>query len=419
MGNSKLSVEEVMDRIKTAMHAKAGRTDNNIMPQSSANQSSGIENSLRQLDMEVRNNNQRWNIKVEQPITSHRRIIGPVLIFGRRLVQKYLRWYINPPFDQQREFNGSITRSINVIRNIVHAHDSKIEAQQSKINAYESIIAAQEHAINQAREQLDSELSISADRLRRIERRLNEGRISQYPPITLDRLVKEDKEGHNDIDYFLFEQRYRGNREDIKRRQKIYVDHFKGKSNVLDLGCGRGEFVELLIENGIKVTGIDSSRDMVLFCKEKGLPVIESDLFEYLNTIEDDSVDGIFAAQVIEHLTPDRLLKFIKLAYTKLKPAGTIVLETINPQCLTASANWFYMDLSHVKPVHPLTIQFIFEAEGFKSIQLKYLNPITDRSIPKLTIEGVNGNLEEFNQAVEKLNQFLYGPQDYAIIGTK
>nr|WP_243145850.1 class I SAM-dependent methyltransferase [Clostridium chromiireducens] len=259
------------------------------------------------------------------------------------------------------------------------------------------------------------------DRLRRIERQLNKKLDrAEKQRITVSSIVEKDKIENLDIDYFLFEQKYRGTIEDIKGRQKKYVDIFRGRNNVLDIGCGRGEFVELLTEENIQVIGIDINEDFVEYCKDRGLNVKYDDMFKYLENCEDNSIGGIYCSQVIEHLTPEQMLKFIRLANKKLSLNSPFVLETINPQNLVAVANWFYMDISHIRPVHPLTLEFILESEGFAKIRTLYLNNDEINRLPELKINDVkDSNLDEFNYKLNKINDLLFGAQDYAIVCNK
>jgi O-antigen chain-terminating methyltransferase len=109
----------------------------------------------------------------------------------------------------------------------------------------------------------------------------------------------------------------------------------------------------------------------------------------------------------------------IRLAYKKMQPDAYIVLETINIQTVYAYLQYFYMDLSHIKPVHPETLKFILESEGFRNIQIMYLNPADDKKIPALKLNEIGTNLDEFNRGIEQINDFLYGYQDYAIVAIK
>jgi O-antigen chain-terminating methyltransferase len=116
-----------------------------------------------------------------------------------------------------------------------------------------------------------------------------------------------------DFDYARFEERFRGDEHEIKERQRTYLQYFQDKENILDIGCGRGEFLELLRESGIKAGGVDLDLDMVLLCREKGLDVSMNDSFTHLGALPDESVGGVFAAQPIEHLHPRRVIELVKL----------------------------------------------------------------------------------------------------------
>ncbi len=195
----------------------------------------------------------------------------------------------------------------------------------------------------------------------------------------------------------------------------MYLEIFKECKDVLDIGCGRGEFVELLSEQGVKVKGIDISEDFIDLCTQLGLNVELADMFEYLENLDDASVGGIFCGQVVEHLKPTDLIRFIELAQRKLVPKAPIVIETINPKNIVAVSNWFYMDISHVRPVHPDTLNFIIETHGFYENRIMYLNPNTNSMLPQIELEEA----KEFNEKFVQVNECLFGPQDYAVVAYK
>ena len=229
-----------------------------------------------------------------------------------------------------------------------------------------------------------------------------------------------------DMNFFVFEEKFRGAREDIKERQLKFLEYSRDCKNVLDIGCGRGEFLEILKENGINAKGIDINEDMVGYCQSKRLNVEKADAIEYLDKIEDKSLDSIFLDQVVEHLEPKYLIKLLELCHKKLKFGYYIVIETVNPLSLTSFAN-FYLDLSHKKPIHPETLKFLSESAGFREIEVKFFSPIPDEYKLKKVEVGENIGVEEkeremigvYNYNIEKLNGILYGHQDYAVIGKK
>jgi SAM-dependent methyltransferase len=224
-----------------------------------------------------------------------------------------------------------------------------------------------------------------------------------------------------DFDYLGFEERYRGSEEEIKERFRVYVDRFKGAAGVLDIGCGRGEFLELLRAARIEAKGVDLDLDMVLLCREKGLDVAKADGPPYLESLPDESLDGVFASQVIEHMETSDIVRLVQLAHRKLRADGILILETPNPRCLTVFAETFYMDLSHTRPIHPAAAKFLLESTGFRNVELQFSAPVDPSvRIPALPAASFpSGAVDEFNRGVERLNELLYGPQDYAVIGEK
>ena len=225
------------------------------------------------------------------------------------------------------------------------------------------------------------------------------------------------------INYFIFEERFRGSRAEIKQRQKDFISFFEGCKNVLDVGCGRGEFLELMRENGIEGHGIDIDEDMVAFCSSKGLNVEKIDAISYLEKIDDNSLDGLLLDQVIEHMEPDYLIKMLELCYKKLNLGYYVLIETVNPLSLVSFFN-FYLDLSHKKPIHPETLKFLISSMNFREIDIRFLSPIPDelrlRKIEKDNAEmGDKRMMEIYNHNIDMLNNFLYGAQDYLVIGKK
>lgn len=218
------------------------------------------------------------------------------------------------------------------------------------------------------------------------------------------------------IDYFDFENHFRGSREHIKKVQQIYLPYFAGKKNVLDLGCGRGEFTELLKENGVGVTGIDLYEPYVMYMKSLGLPVKLGDALEYLR--ETKSTDGIFMGQVVEHISIDMIVSICRLAYEKLEDGCCLIMETPNPRSLAIFTECFYMDPSHQKPIHPYTLKYIAEKSGFSRVDILY----TESSRMPLSIPALKAgdpDFEQFNNAMQHVSELLYGSQDYSVIARK
>ncbi|PYT26982.1 MAG: hypothetical protein DMG57_19625 [Acidobacteria bacterium] len=208
------------------------------------------------------------------------------------------------------------------------------------------------------------------------------------------------------MDYLRFSERFRGSEEYVRNSFKFYVPLFSGRKDVLDIGCGRGEFLALMHEAGVPARGVDLSREWVALCVQKGLRAEVADLFRYLGDLPDFALDGIFCAQVVEHLPPDRIPEFIRLAAQKLVRDGLIVIETPNPECLAIFATHFYLDPTHTRPVPHSLLAFYMEEHGLGGIELHRRSPAVD-SIPELA------------EVPQGVRDALFGGLDYAIIGRK
>lgn len=217
-----------------------------------------------------------------------------------------------------------------------------------------------------------------------------------------------------DFNYPAFEDKFRGPQTEIKNRQTDYIGFFANCKNVYDVGCGRGELLELFEEHNIEATGIDMNPDMVEICQKKNLKVKQANGIDLLKSLNNESCDGIISLQVIEHLKPQQLLEFIKEAHRVLKPGSHMVVETINPMSLEIYRSSLVLDITHVKPYHPETVKFIFEQYGFSqaNISCRSMSSENDQFTHKKDDEIFNSNMD-------KLNKYLTNYLDYAIIAKK
>lgn len=208
------------------------------------------------------------------------------------------------------------------------------------------------------------------------------------------------------FDYGRFAERFRGSEEYVKSGQQFYLPYFSACRNVLDIGCGRGEFLEMMHAAGVPAKGIDLSPESIAICRHKGMEAEAADLFEYLAGLPEASLDGIFCSQVVEHLPPGRLPEMIKLCASRLARNGVLALETPNPECLAIFATHFYLDPTHHRPVPHTLLAFYLEEFGVGNIEVKKLSPAVE-SMPSLASLP-----EDFREA-------FFGGLDYAILGKK
>jgi SAM-dependent methyltransferase len=311
------------------------------------------------------------------PVTAEREAGGGPKGFVKRLLRKFMRWYVEPLAADQRVFNNSVLKLIDALSERTDA-----------------AIAGREQA-----ERLVRELE---ERVVRLERR---GPSAAGTPAAAT--VAAQPAAAALPDYFAFESRMRGSVEGVRDRQRPYVDDFRNAAPVLDIGCGRGELLMLLRDAGLEARGIDADADMVAYARGEGLDVEQADLVEHLGGLEDSSLGGIFMGQVVEHLPPGTLARALELAAAKLRPGGVLVAETINPLSPIALRNYF-ADLTHAQPLVPETLELLARQAGFANTELRFLNEPAERlTEPDDPVIAAN---------VRRLNELLFAPLDYALV---
>lgn len=406
--DDEIDVEDIMRQIKENIKKRRingaydDKMEDIINNPLSVHTHSHLENTVLHTDddnlsrnLEYINNN--WDMHTEYYISSHRSIIGTFLVRSRQLIHGEVRRYVDLIVGKQTEFNAHIVNLMNKL--------------SSRIDKLDKIF---DDKVTYFFDTINADLKNKAWLANLLDDKIQD-RLEFIPSTDVDEVMN----------YFLFEEKHRGSTEEIKQRQLIYLEYYKNCHKVLDIGCGRGEFLSLLKDNNIGANGIDLNEDMVLYCQKNNLDVSQDNALTYLQSLENKSLDGVFSAQVVEHLQPDELISLIKLCYDKMIFGTYFVAETVNPICLSTFSNIFYVDLSHVKPVHPATMQFLMESVGFRDVEFKFISPHPEGT--KLeAIEVENGiddvarrQLEVMNANIDKLNGLLYGYQDYAVIGKK
>jgi len=234
----------------------------------------------------------------------------------------------------------------------------------------------------------------------------------------------------DDYKYLGFEDAFRGAGAPIEERLRVYVPIFNGRSNVLDIGCGRGELLAALRHGGVSARGIDTNSAMVAVARERGLDAQQADALAYVTSLPPGSLGGVIATQVIEHLDPRYLMRLIDAAADKLQPGSPIVFETINPACWLAFFSSYIRDFTHVRPVHPETLQYLLRASGFTRVEIRYSAPVPEHMKMK-TVDlpaDVLGASDSPSKALAQiahtlnanaviLNNLLFSYLDYAAIG--
>ncbi len=343
------------------------------------------------------------DFSVDVPISSHRRVAGPWIVRVKRLMLRGLRWYFLALASRFRTFGTNVVNATELLAERVA--------------------------------DVESELPRIREKLTRIERNLRERRGDA--PSAGPAPAASASAGHRDagnrgqswgadwsIDYLDFEHRFRGSTQEIASSQRKYVSLFgRSRGRVLDLGCGRGEFLALLREAAIDAYGVDRYPDMVTYCRDRGLEVVEQELLAHLAAVPAASLGGLSALQVLEHLDPPQVVRFFQLAADALAKGSTLLVETINPQSLFVFAHALYVDLGHLKPLHPLTLQWLAEAVGFSDVRVEYFEPVPDeyhpQELPRVGDEAFNRLVDQLNENFRRIDRTLFGPQDFALIARR
>ena len=259
------------------------------------------------------------------------------------------------------------------------------------------------------------------------------GHASSVMPAMGGDTVPSTLAGNSPLDswkYPAFEAAFRGSQEEIAARLASYVPLFEGAHDVLDVGCGRGEFLDLLQKSGISARGLDANYEMVEICRARGLDVAHSDALSHLKALGDESLGGLFAAQVVEHLAPDYLLAFLTEIQRVLRPGAPLVLETVNVACWYAFFQSYIRDITHARPLHPETLQYLVTASGFAGAEVQFRVPVPAasrlRKPERVAYEASGQNRDAINALastvennVERLNSLLFTHLDYAVIARR
>jgi len=246
---------------------------------------------------------------------------------------------------------------------------------------------------------------------------ITKGAVKSVEKISRDKLQDLTDEISYDLDalYVFLEDNLRGNRKEIKERFQIYIPIIKeanvGMKNspILDIGCGRGEWLELLKEADLHARGLDSNKVMVKICKERGLDVTESKVLSFIENVSDNSLGAVTGFHLIEHYGFDFLIKLLDEILRVLKPGGLVILETPNPNNVLVGSCSFYLDPTHNKPIPSSLIKLVLESRGFSKVRVMNINPFKDDFKIK----------EDKSETSKRFNDYFYGPQDYAAVGYK
>ncbi len=242
-----------------------------------------------------------------------------------------------------------------------------------------------------------------------IQYRLKEIRVQmEQLQALIDELQKRGQINDDEL-YVALEDRFRGTREDIKKRFETYLPYVETVRDglVIDLGSGRGEWLELLRETGITARGVEQNRISSDKGRERGLEIVGGDAFAHLRTLPDGSVAAVTGFHIIEHMPIDALVSLLAEVMRVLRPGGLVIFETPNPENVLVGSNFFYLDPTHHHPLPSELMEFLLESRGFKRVEVLNLHPWD------------SGRVAGEGELAERFNGFFFGPMDYAILGWK
>jgi len=298
-----------------------------------------------------------------------------------------------------------------------HQYDTSIQQNEQILQELIQRNQFLENSLAEVRMQFNYQQRNQDAFLQEMIERSSQAQDSNQAPI--QSVLKEHIDDKLDAYYVAFEDACRGTREEIRKNLSEYLPYIQNTIDALalsedesaiitDVGCGRGEWLELVSEQGWHARGLDLNKVMVQDCQAKGLEVKEGDVVEYLSKLEENSLTAVTAFHIIEHLPFKSLLALFEGTIRALKPGGMIIFETPNPENVLVGSHTFYHDPTHRNPITPTSAQFLARYTGFSKIDILRLHPYPVEA-------RVPGN----EPVTERVNGHLCGPQDYALIAYK
>ena len=385
--------------------------------------------------------NRAWNIAPgDAPPASNRSLKGRLRSFIWRMV--------GPPLEAQKQFNALTVEYIN--RDVEHRRElaaavatltEGLAHELEDLARFESLLVQYLQTITAYVDSKDrmaggpemrQRFALTEQRVLAMKREIEAAGVSRLAgaaPAATSAAAPVFAGRVDSVTYVGFEDRFRGSESEIRRRVEDYLPILTAASDVVDVGCGRGELLTALTEQNVKARGVDMNPAMVELCRSRGLDVEVGDALSYLERQADASIGGLAAVQVVEHFEPAYLMRFLEAAHHKMRPGAPLILETINPACWMAFFETYLRDLTHQRALHPDTLRYVVESSGFTAVDVQFRSPVGagDR-LPRVKITGDSGdalprNLAQLADAInahaDKLNARLFSSMDYVVIARR
>ena len=399
-------------------------------------------------DTRVSELNDAWKILRGAPPQHDRTIAGRLRAFIWRLV--------GPPLEAQERFNAALVdhlnRNVAVHHQIQQATATMIDAARREFDAlarFESLLVQYLQTVTPyldtkvrraGGDELRDRVSLAEQRILALKRDLESRATREHdsaPPRDVSEAAPPAAGAPapfgtrvDSLTYVGFEDRFRGSQETIRARLDGYVPIFAGASDVVDVGCGRGELLGLFQQHGIRALGVDTNDAMVESCRARGFDVERDDALRFLDRQADASLGGLIAIQVVEHFDPAYLLRFLETAHHKLRAGAPLVLETINAACWMAFFETYLRDVTHRQALHPDTLRFLVQTSGFTNVDVRFREPVRDADrLERVAPAGADAAVAQspalgalvaaVNAHADKLNARLFSSMDYAVVARR
>ncbi|MFL6192968.1 MAG: class I SAM-dependent methyltransferase [Thermoanaerobaculia bacterium] len=363
-----------------------------------------------------------WSGDHAFPIRSHRGALGRFLVAVKRLFRPLVKTPQNDLWERQRIFNLIVLEHLDRLEAARADHLRRIEYQEAlDSEGIHEVMRHNDALFARADQKLDRYRREARDLLGSLGAALSVARTGGEAADAAEAVAR----AHEEHGYLELERRYRGTEEEIRERIAAYLPYLNGLPGpVLDLGCGRGESLALLRDHGIAGRGVDSSARMVQLCRDRGLEAQVGDLFAVLEGLEAGSLGGVVSFHVIEHLPAGALDRLVRLAARALRPGGVLILETPNPLSVVVAARNFWLDPTHVRPVHPESLRLMYELAGFDPIERLDLRPFPEKDrLPEIDLARIPEDqrplADQVNRLRDRIDEVLFGFQDFGMVGRK
>lgn len=329
------------------------------------------------------------------------------------------------------QFQSALITFLQQITAFIDTKDRQLSAVAAgRIDEQQKTLAALQQRLDDTLPELRAQVAVLQRATEMLKRHTAEPAPERAPTAATTSPAAAPTQSTDDYKYVGFEDAFRGSDNSVAEKLEAYLPIFAGATDVVDLGCGRGEFLAALRTAGVTARGVDTNAAMVAVAREQGLDVTRNDALGYVAGLPDESIGGVIATQVVEHLEPSYLFKLLEALSRTLRRGAPIVLETINPACWYAFFSSYIRDITHVRPIHPETLQYLLRASGFERVEIRYRSPLPDHVklqmayVPEDIRVAADASSATLTRLVDtsnanalRMNDLMFAHMDYAVVG--